>query len=270
MAQCLRIRLPQPRPPGSTAPIDRDLLAAVLAQPALDYFGDDSNVAVTAGKVTAWGNRTGGAGFAQANVAQELDWHEDGGLANRGWMEASGFADATGDRMLYGGPVLAATAPRTYVDIVSTYDLTATRYLDGAISGNDSLAGYVSAAGGGSVNQRFGNATATLPIALNNWTVVVRSIDGLGQVEIQTYDCAIDAPPARHAPAAATIQPTTARAWTLGATSTLGNVGLWRGGWPLRIRVGLWIGGNRAWFHDDLGAWLKSRYQLARNPIALV
>lgn len=262
---CLRIRLPVNRPAGSTAPVDVDLGAAILARPSFFYEADgDTVVSVNVSgtlKLLSWPSRGGnGRSYSASDSDKRPTLHLDGGLNDLPWVEFDGDpTTGLGDRL---GPSWAAsdipaTANHTVIDVCRLDALSGTRYFDGTISGTDSRAGTHGA--GGNIAQQYGEAVASVPGAAAVWNVVTRSMSSTGAVEIHSGGS--------RATAQAVSLPTTARAYSLGASGGLANAGVWDGGWAYRLILLEYIGADRAWFRDVVGERLKRKFGLATNPI---
>jgi hypothetical protein len=267
MPRCLIFKTDTPRPAGSTAPIDRDLPAAIAARASLLFWGDGTTMAhaVTAGvdQVTTWPSRAGGTSYAQALAAQQPVFHATGGPDTRAWMAFSGAADASGDRMLPSWPTAPLGQALTIVDVIKGAVET-TGYLDGQIgAADDAIAGFVQPT---RVTQQWGDARAQVAITSGAWTVALRSIDGAGLVEAHANGA--------YAVAEAVVQPSTVRALVLGAQSGFANgnpsTSLYKGGLAARMIFREWIGGDRAFFRDVVGAYLAAEYGLPANPVAAV
>ena len=256
-------KLAAPKPAGSTAVADVDKASLIRARASLLFFGDDTTFAPAAGKVPVWNSQAETTTYSQATDTQQPDYSPNGGPLGLPYALFSGTADANGDRMAWSDAAQAVGQGQTVVDLIRV-DVATKTFLDGQESGTDNLAGFAIQ---GTVKQRYGDATASVPISQGQWAVVTRSwviANGVAQCEIHCDGV-------RNA-ATATVVPTTARLLHLGATSNIVNsIALFKGGWAARLRFAEYIGTDRAFFRDVVGAYMMERYQRGSvNPIAAV
>lgn len=260
MTACPTIKLPAAKPATSGAVPDVDKLALILAEPSLIFLGDETTLAQTGGAVGAWGNRvSGGASYGQSTATRQPAYATTGSiLAGLPFADFTATGDTNADRLLWSAAALAATQPQTIIDVVRV-DATARCYLDGTQSGTDTIYGDFFQ---GTVRAAYGDAIASVRCDVGSWAVITRSWSGTGAVEVHCDG-------RRDAQTAATL-PTTGRQLHMGVVSSDNSTSTFDGGWAARLRFTKYIGADRTFFRDVVGAYLMERYQRASNPIAAV